>query len=148
MVLKNYQNLIEMTSNMIYILSLGVGFKFPHKIHLNIQFPLPPGSTVPGMYSYFTNMHSVGSDKRKWKHCHYCPLFNCGSFYVMISLQFCSWHFESCTLKKGCLSNILINMPLIRFWRTEKQKIIDYIFQWTSQKFLEIDSAILKAIKI
>ena len=38
MVLQNYQNLIEMTSNMIYIVALGVGLKCPRKIHLNTQW--------------------------------------------------------------------------------------------------------------
>jgi hypothetical protein len=38
MVLQNYQNLIEMTSNMIYIVALGGGFKCPRKIHLNPQW--------------------------------------------------------------------------------------------------------------
>ena len=38
MVLQNYQNVTEMTSNMIYIVALGVGLKFPHKIHLNTQW--------------------------------------------------------------------------------------------------------------
>ena len=38
MVFQNYQNFIEMTSNMIYIVALGVGFKCPHKIHLNTQW--------------------------------------------------------------------------------------------------------------
>ena len=28
---------MEMTSNMIYIVALGVGFKCPRKIHLNTQ---------------------------------------------------------------------------------------------------------------
>jgi hypothetical protein len=35
----NYQNFIEMTSNMIHILALGVGLKCPRKIHLNTQCP-------------------------------------------------------------------------------------------------------------
>ena len=39
MVLQNYQKFIEMTSNMIYIVALGVGFKCPHKIHLNTLCP-------------------------------------------------------------------------------------------------------------
>ena len=34
MVLQNYQNFIEMTSNMICIVALGVGLKCPQKIHL------------------------------------------------------------------------------------------------------------------
>ena len=38
MVLQNYQNVTEMTSNMIYIVALGVGFKCPCKIHLNTQW--------------------------------------------------------------------------------------------------------------
>ena len=36
--LQNYQNFIEMTSNMIYIVALGVGFKCPRKVHLNTQW--------------------------------------------------------------------------------------------------------------
>ena len=38
MVLQNYQNVIEMTSNMIYIVAHGIGFKCPHIIHLNTQW--------------------------------------------------------------------------------------------------------------
>ena len=38
MVLQNYQKFIVLTSNMIYIVELGVGFKYPRKIHLNIQW--------------------------------------------------------------------------------------------------------------
>ena len=30
----------KMTSNMIYIVALGVGFKCPRKIHLNTQCPM------------------------------------------------------------------------------------------------------------
>ena len=37
MVLQNYQNFIEITSNMIYIVALGVGLKCPLKIYLNTQ---------------------------------------------------------------------------------------------------------------
>ena len=42
MVLQNYQNVIEMNSNIIYNVALGVGLKCPRKIHLNTQSP--PGS--------------------------------------------------------------------------------------------------------
>ena len=42
MVLKKYQNVIEMTSNMIYIVAFVGGLKCPHKIHLNAQCPTPP----------------------------------------------------------------------------------------------------------
>ena len=42
MVLLNYQSFIEMTSNKIYIVALGGGFKCPCKIHLNTQCPPPP----------------------------------------------------------------------------------------------------------
>ena len=45
MVLQNYQNLIELTSNMIYIVALGIGLKCPRKIHLNTQCPPPPSSS-------------------------------------------------------------------------------------------------------
>ena len=39
MVLQNYQNFIELTSNMIYIVALGVGLNCPRIIHLNTQCP-------------------------------------------------------------------------------------------------------------
>ena len=39
MVLQNYQNFIAMTSNMIYIVAFGGGFKCPSKIHSNTQCP-------------------------------------------------------------------------------------------------------------
>ena len=42
MVLQNYQNVIELSSHMIYIVALGVGLKCPRKIHLNTQCPGPP----------------------------------------------------------------------------------------------------------
>ena len=37
--LQNYRDFIEMTSNMIYIVALGVDFKCPRKINLNTQCP-------------------------------------------------------------------------------------------------------------
>ena len=42
MVYQNYQNLIEMTSNIIDIVAFGVGFKCPRKTHLNAQCPPSP----------------------------------------------------------------------------------------------------------
>ena len=39
MVLQKYQTFIEVTSNMIYIVAIGVGFKCPRKIHLNTWCP-------------------------------------------------------------------------------------------------------------
>ena len=39
MVLQNYQNFTEMTSNIIYFVPFGVGLKCPRKIHLNTQCP-------------------------------------------------------------------------------------------------------------
>ena len=38
MVLQNYQNFIEMTSNLIYTVAFGSGLKCPRKIHLNTQW--------------------------------------------------------------------------------------------------------------
>ena len=38
MVLQNYQNLIEMTSNIFHSVAFGVGIKCPRKIHLNTQW--------------------------------------------------------------------------------------------------------------
>ena len=35
---QNYQNFIEMNSNMIDIVAFGGGLKCPRKIHLNTQF--------------------------------------------------------------------------------------------------------------
>ena len=42
-----YQNFNEMPSNMIYIVTLGVGFKCPRKINLNTQCPPPPHPGFP-----------------------------------------------------------------------------------------------------
>ena len=47
MVLQNYQNFIEMTSNMIYIVAFVVGLKCPSKVHLNTQWPLLSAITPP-----------------------------------------------------------------------------------------------------
>ena len=73
MVLQNYQNLMEIISNMIYIAALGVGLKCPIKIHLNTQcggggHPCPSGFTSPDIQeSYF----SLGTEnifkKQKWE---------------------------------------------------------------------------------
>ena len=38
MALQNYQNVTEMTSNMIFIVAFGVGLKCLSKIHLNTQW--------------------------------------------------------------------------------------------------------------
>ena len=38
MVFQNYQNLIEMNSNIIDTVAFGVGIKCPRKIHLNTQW--------------------------------------------------------------------------------------------------------------
>ena len=35
---QNYQKFIVLTSNMIYIIALGIGFKCPRKIHLNTEW--------------------------------------------------------------------------------------------------------------
>ena len=37
MVLQNYQNFIEITANMIYLVALGLGLKCLCKVHLNTQ---------------------------------------------------------------------------------------------------------------
>ena len=47
MVLQNYQNFTEITSNMIYIAAFAVGLKYPHKVHMNTQCPL---SGIPAVY--------------------------------------------------------------------------------------------------
>ena len=46
MVLQNYQNFIELTSNKIYFAALGVGLKCPLKIHLNTQWRGPKSPTM------------------------------------------------------------------------------------------------------
>ena len=58
-VLLDYQNFIEMTSNMIYIVSLGIGFKCPRKIHLNTQ--CPPLNVLTFRRPWYTHtwQHSV-----------------------------------------------------------------------------------------
>ena len=37
-VLRNYQNFIEITANMIYLVALGLGLKCLRKVHLNTQW--------------------------------------------------------------------------------------------------------------
>ena len=67
MLLQNYQNFIEMTSYMIYIVPFGVGLKSPCKIHLNTQWEggispqVPPASVVPVRFSYLSKLHSAKS---------------------------------------------------------------------------------------
>ena len=46
MVHQNYQNLIEMTSNVIYIVAFGGGFKCPHKIWAGSYGSVIPTSPV------------------------------------------------------------------------------------------------------
>jgi hypothetical protein len=50
MVHQNYQNFIENTSNLIYIVALGVGLKCPRKIHFNAQCPPPPPTPVSNIF--------------------------------------------------------------------------------------------------
>ena len=60
MVLQNYQNLIEMTSNIIDIIAFGVGFKCPRKIHLNTQWG---GGAIDPLVPRFR-----GATERWWWH--------------------------------------------------------------------------------
>ena len=48
------QHLIEMTSNIIFIVALGVGFKCPHKIHLNTQCP-------PDFQTFLRSWYALGA---------------------------------------------------------------------------------------
>ena len=64
MVLQNYQNLIEITSNIFHNIAFGVGFKGPRKIHLNTQWgggdnPLAP--PVPTALDRSTTQLAIGS---------------------------------------------------------------------------------------
>ena len=71
MVLQSYQNLIEKTSNIIYIVAFGVGSKCPHKIHLNTQCPPPPlqdfcrniwGNLAQCLVSYLRDILGIGGE--------------------------------------------------------------------------------------
>ena len=55
MVLQNYQHFIEMTSNIIYIVALGVGLKCPRKIHLNTQW----GALGEKDYVYYKGLSQI-----------------------------------------------------------------------------------------
>ena len=69
MVLQNYQNIIEMTSNMIYTVALGGGFKCPRKIHLNTQ--CLPAQVGIGL----TDMLNLGGGGTNYAHqINICPL--------------------------------------------------------------------------
>ena len=54
MVLQNYQKCIALTSNIIYIVALGVGFKCPRKIDLNTQCPgqMVTDAILEGRFGY------------------------------------------------------------------------------------------------
>ena len=77
LVFQNTQNFIEMTSNMIYIVALGVALKCLHKMHLNTQCP-PPSLQyiIMGSNSYF---FSVLLEVGIWiyKTCHMTFHFTC-----------------------------------------------------------------------
>ena len=65
MVLQNYQKLIEITSNLIYVFALGVGLKCPREINLNTLW----GGLV--MWWSQSAFHLVGKgliglEKSKW----------------------------------------------------------------------------------
>ena len=79
MVLQNYKHFIEMTSNMIYIVALGVGLKCPSKIHLNTQCPPPPGFFRVNSFVCFTdNLDiSLSSSNSTWE---LFSLINCVHF--------------------------------------------------------------------
>ena len=59
MVLQNYQKFVVLTSNMIYIVALGVGFKCPHKVHLNTQCPLVRSAAVGRFEGRVRKGHTV-----------------------------------------------------------------------------------------
>ena len=54
MVLQNYQNFIEMTSDMIYIVAVGGGLTCSPKVHLNTVEGgrSAPGSDSPARYRF------------------------------------------------------------------------------------------------
>ena len=99
MVLQNYQNLIEMTSNMIYIVAFGGGLKCPRKIHLNTQCP-PQKKIKRGILfnlSYF----------KKW--CCWAPtkaaIFNCALFGQIFCRFYWRFHPFHCQ-KSGQIGSI------------------------------------------
>ena len=59
MVLQNYQHVIEMTSNMIYIVALGGDFKCPCKIHLNTQCPGLLSSRVMSIFAVSSHKYTI-----------------------------------------------------------------------------------------
>ena len=63
MVLQNYQNFIEITANMIYLVALGLGLKCLRKVHLNTQCTeVRFASWLPGG---FTTMAVINPPERK-----------------------------------------------------------------------------------
>ena len=89
MVHQNYQNLIEMTSNIIYIVAFGVGFKCPSKIHLNTQAPPPLLGELCNVWILNNSIH-----KDFW-HLTFChETFQHGHF---INRTF--WHMKSWALR-------------------------------------------------
>ena len=60
MVLQNYQKVIVLTSNMIFIVALAVGFKCPRKIHLDTQW----GGAY---YSHSMSQPKFSTLRRPWR---------------------------------------------------------------------------------
>ena len=59
MVLQNYQNFIQVTYNMIYIVAFGSGLKCLRKIYLNAQCPCPSALHLR-LYFVFLSHFSIG----------------------------------------------------------------------------------------
>ena len=54
-----FQNLIEMTSNIIDIVAFGVAIKCPRKIHMNTQCPPLRHANVLNVWSLFLKIHKT-----------------------------------------------------------------------------------------
>ena len=81
MVPKNYQNWIEITSNIIHMVAFGVGFKCPRKIHLNTQCP--------------PSWHRVNlSAKKLWRRVSSVPLMLLQPWIVRIDFMILNGSFQ------------------------------------------------------
>ena len=112
MVLQNYQNLIEMTSNIFHIVGFGVGIKCPHKMHLNTQCPPPlrRHSLWTDPYADFTKTKSLRNCKYlAWDvWCFWVINNNMGAIFMLKT--FANFSTISCQLCKKS------NLELIHFF--------------------------------
>ena len=117
MVLQNYQNFIEMTSNMIYIVAFDGGLKCLRKIHLNTQCPsLKKYFKVIYEYPYLNKIKGKVADH----------------FTVQCSVH--AFHTTLVVKQKGTIEVkivLILDSPMANLLFRSSHKIRSYHEEWT-----------------